>query len=192
MARAARAASTIKFFTTDELKRLFGAIDTKRDRALFLIAYRHGLRASEVGLLRRSDLDLKSMRITVHRLKGSIGGVHPLQADEAKAVKAYLRERDDDTPTLFMSRRGDPISRRTLDWWIKEYGRRAKLPDEKLHFHSLKHSIATHLLDAGAELRFLQDWLGHSNIQNTVIYTALVSTSREQKARQYFLKLPRL
>ena len=48
------------------------------------------------------------------------------------------------------------------------------------------------VLNVGAELRFVQDWLGHSNIQNTVIYTALVSTSREEKARQYFLKLPRL
>lgn len=79
-----------------------------------------------------------------------------------------------------------------LDVLMKEYGEIAKLPQEKRHFHVLKHSIATHLLDAGAELRFLQDWLGHANIQNTVIYTALVSQSRETKAREYFLKLPRL
>jgi type 1 fimbriae regulatory protein FimB len=79
-----------------------------------------------------------------------------------------------------------------LDVLMKEYAELAMIPKEKRHFHVLKHSIATHLLDAGAELRFLQDWLGHANIQNTVIYTALVSTSREQKARQYFLKLPRL
>jgi site-specific recombinase XerD len=79
-----------------------------------------------------------------------------------------------------------------LDVLIKSYGEEASIPKNKRHFHVLKHSIATHLLDAGAELRFLQDWLGHSNIQNTVIYTALVSTSRETKARQYFLKLPRL
>jgi integrase len=188
--RRAKQASTIKFFTTDELKRLLSAIDTKRNKALFLVAYRHGLRASEVGLLRRSDLDLKSMRLTVHRLKGSIGGVHPVQADEAKAIKAYLRERDDELPTLFTSRRGDPISRRTLDWLIKEYGRAAKLPKEKLHFHTLKHSIATHLLDAGGDLRFVQDWLGHANIQNTVIYAALVSRSRDETARRVFMKMP--
>ncbi len=79
-----------------------------------------------------------------------------------------------------------------LDVLMKGYGGEAKIPKEKRHFHVLKHSIATHLLDAGADLRFLQDWLGHANIQNTVIYAALVSGSREAKAREFFLKLPRL
>lgn len=188
----ARRTETIKFLTLDETKRLFAWLTDKRDKAIFLIAYRHGLRASEIGLLRVSDLDLKRLRIMLHRLKGSLSGEHPLQADEARALKAWLKHRQTDSPILFPSRRGLPISRQMLDVLMKEYGALAKLPAEKRHFHVLKHSIATHLLDAGAELRFLQDWLGHANIQNTVIYTALVSTSREQKARQYFLKLPRL
>jgi type 1 fimbriae regulatory protein FimB len=188
----ARRTETIKFLTLDETKRLFAWITDKRDKAIFLIAYRHGLRASEVGLLRVSDLDLKTLRIMLHRLKGSLSGEHPLQPDEARALKAWLKSRDTDSPILFPSRRGLPISRQMLDVLMKEYAELAMIPKEKRHFHVLKHSIATHLLDAGAELRFLQDWLGHANIQNTVIYTALVSTSREQKARQYFLKLPRL
>jgi site-specific recombinase XerD len=183
---------TIKFLTLDEIKRLFAQITDKRDKAIFLLAYRHGLRASEIGLLRVSDLDLKRLRVMLHRLKGSLSGEHPLQADEARALKAWLKSRDTDSPILFPSRRGLPISRQMLDVLIKSYGEEAAIPKDKRHFHVLKHSIATHLLDAGAELRFLQDWLGHSNIQNTVIYTALVSTSREAKARQYFLKLPRL
>jgi len=188
----ARRSETIKFLTLDETRRLFACITDKRDKAIFLVAYRHGLRASEIGLLRVDDLDLKRLRVMLHRLKGSLSGEHPLQADEARALKAWLKHRDTDSPVLFPSRRGLPISRQMLDVLMKEYAELAAIPKDKRHFHVLKHSIATHLLDAGADLRFVQDWLGHSNIQNTVIYTALVSTSREQKARQYFLKLPRL
>jgi type 1 fimbriae regulatory protein FimB len=191
-ATRARRSETIKFLTLDETRRLFAGITDKRDKAIFLLAYRHGLRASEIGLLRVSDLDLKKLRIMLHRLKGSLSGEHPLQADEARAFKAWIKNRDTDSPILFPSRRGLPISRQMLDVLMKSYGAEAAISKDKRHFHVLKHSIATHLLDAGAELRFLQDWLGHSNIQNTVIYTTLVSTSREAKARQYFLKLPRL
>jgi site-specific recombinase XerD len=179
----------IKFLTLDELRRLFSTIRDNRDRALFLLAYRHGLRASEVGLLHIADLDLKTLRVMVHRLKGSRSGVHPLQPDEAKALKAYMKSRRTDSPILFTSVRNEPISRRGLDWLIKGYGKKAKLPSDKQHFHVLKHSIATHLLDAGANLRFVQDWLGHSNIQNTVIYTFLTSATREQKARGLFLRM---
>ena len=183
---------TIRFLTLDEIARLFRAIGThRRDRALFLIAYRHGLRASEVGLLRVEDIDLKALRIMVHRLKGSHSGAHPLQPDEAKALKALLRERPAPSPILFASTRGDPIARRTLDWLMKRYGVVADLPPSKRHFHCLKHSIATHLLEAGADLRFVQDWLGHSNIQNTVVYTFLTARSRDNAARKVFLHLPR-
>ena len=183
---------TIRFLTLDETVRLFRAIGPhRRDRALFLIAYRHGLRASEVGLLRVEDIDLKTLRIMVHRLKGSHSGMHPLQADEAKALRALLREREVPSPVLFLSRRGDPIARRTLDWLMKKYGEAADLPPAKRHFHCLKHSIATHLLEAGADLRFVQDWLGHSNIQSTVVYTFLTARGRDSAARKVFLHLPR-
>ena len=163
-----------------------------RDRALFLLAFRHGLRASEVGLLRTEDLDLRTLRLMVHRLKGSHSGAHPLQPDEAKTVRAWLRDQPrPPSPLLFPSNRGDPIARCTLDWLMKKYGETAGLPPAKRHFHSLKHSIATHLLEAGADLRFVPDWLGHSNIQNTVVYTYLTTRGRDGAARRVFLNLPR-
>jgi site-specific recombinase XerD len=183
---------TIAFLTEDEIGRLFHELsDRARNKAIFLVAYRHGLRASEIGLLRTSDIDFKRLRIMVHRLKGSYSGEHPMQPDEAKAIKAHLRERADESQILFTSNRNDPISRRTLDWLMKTYGLKAAIPPEKRHFHVLKHSIATHLLDAGADLRFVQDWLGHSNIQNTVVYTYLTSKTRETTARKVFLHMPR-
>ena len=183
---------TIAYLTPDETGRLFTQLaDHTRNKAVFLIAYRHALRASEIGLLRTDDLDFKRLRIMLHRLKGSYSGEHPIQPDEAKALKTYLRERINESPILFTSNRNDPISRRTLDWLMKTYGSQAGLPLAKQHFHVLKHSIATHLLDAGADLRFVQDWLGHSNIQNTVVYTYLTSNTRETTARKVFLSMPR-
>jgi site-specific recombinase XerD len=144
------------------------------------------LRASEVGLLQRNDFDDKQLRLNIHRLKGSLSGVHPLQADEVRILKSFLRSREDSLPYLFPSRKGAPISRAMLDVLIKGYGEKAKLPDDKRHFHVLKHSIATHLLDTGADIRFVQDWLGHANIQNTVIYAQISVGSREAKARKHF------
>ncbi len=86
---------TIRFLTLDELGCLLAATHgSVRDRAMFLLAYRHGLRASEVGVLRAEDLDLRTLRLMVHRLKGSHSGAHPLQPDEAKAIRAWLRGRE--------------------------------------------------------------------------------------------------
>jgi integrase len=174
------------FFAQDELKRLFQAIDNPRDRAIWLIAYRHGLRASEVGLLRREDVDLNNYRIRISRLKGSLGGVHPLQSDEVKALQAYLRRRKDDNPSLFLSKKRSPIHRKTLDWLMRKHGKTARLPKEKHHFHCLKHSIATHLLDANGDVIFVKDWLGHKNIQNTLVYAQLTSTARDERVRRLF------
>jgi site-specific recombinase XerD len=150
-------AQKIHFLTQPELRALFRVITRKRDRALFLVAYRHGLRASEVGLLQVDDLNLAQHRLTVRRVKRSLPGIYPLRADEVTALKAYLRERKSHAPALFLSQRGTPISRRQLDTLMKHYGELADIPAAKRHFHALKHSIATHLLDAGADLRFVQD-----------------------------------
>lgn len=104
-------------------------------------------------------------------------------------MKAYLKARDSESPFLFLSKRSLPISRQMLDVLIKDYGEKAEIPKDKRHFHVLKYSIATHLLDAGADIKFVQDWLGHANIQNTEIYAKLSAGSREKKAREHFLRM---
>lgn len=184
---------TIHYLTPDELKRLFAAIESKRDKAIFITAYRYGLRASEVGQLNVTDVDFKTQRIRIRRVKGSRGGDYPLWPDVARAIKSHLRDRKlQDSPALFPSNFGTPISTRMLDVLMKAYGADAKLPEDKRHFHTLKHSIATHLAAAGADPLFIQSWLGHANIQNTMIYTTLISTTRDEKARSLFPKLPKL
>jgi site-specific recombinase XerD len=176
----------IQVLTQEEVRRLFDVITTKRDCALVHVAYRHGLRASEVGLLSRNDADLRTGRLTVHRLKGSLSGVYPMQPDTQKLLKTYLWSREDVCPYLFVSNRQVPISRYTLWHLMQTYGEAADLPSEKRTFHILKHSIATHLLDAGADLAFVRDWLGHANIQNTLVYARVTTVKREAEARRLF------
>ncbi len=177
---------SISFLTQDETRRLLQAITNKRDRAIFLTAYHHGLRASEVGLLQRTDVDFKRGRISIHRLKGSHSSIYPMQPYEHKLIRSYLTSRKDESPYLFISNRNVPIDRRTLWHLMQQYGKAAKLPVEKQKFHSLRHSIATHLLDAGADISFVKDWLGHANIQNTTIYARLTNPRRDEEARRLF------
>jgi site-specific recombinase XerD len=158
-------AASINFLTQDETRRLLDAIDSKCDYTMFLLAYRHGLRASEIGILTTADLNLKQYRLRIHRLKNSLEGLYPLQTGEVKALKAYIKERTSNAPALFLSRNATPISRRRLDELMKHYGERAGIPESKRHFHALKYSIATHLLDAGADLRFVQDWKGTPQLE---------------------------
>jgi len=180
-------AEQIQFLTQNEMRRLLASIKGKRDYALFLIAYRHGLRASEIGLLTEDDIDLTRGTIRVHRLKGSLGGVYPMQNDEIKAIRAMLRARAVQSPILFLSKLLIAVSRRQLDLNMKKYGEKAGIPKHKRHFHTLKHSIATHLLDAGTDIRFVQDWLGHKDIKNTAIYAQLTPHRRKDEARRAIL-----
>jgi site-specific recombinase XerD len=132
-------------------------------------------------MLSTADLDVKQYRLRIHRLKNSLEGLHPLQPDEVKALKAYLKERTSNIPALFLSRNATPISRRRLDELMKHCGELVGIPESKRHSHALKHSIATHLLDAGADLRFVQDWIGHASIRNTVIYAQLPAAGGMKK-----------
>ncbi len=88
----------ITYLTQEEVQRLFSAIKDKRDRAIFAVAYRHGLRASEVGMLQRTDVDLKAARITINRVKGSMSGVYPMSPDTVKLLRSYLKTRSDASP----------------------------------------------------------------------------------------------
>ena len=174
----------VKYFTQDELRRLLKAIKSKRDKALFLIAYRHGLRASEVPLLRKSDIDFERRKIVIRRLKSGLGGEQLMGEDEIKAIRSYLRTRTDSDEVLFRSRNKNPISPRTLDYLIKKYCVEAGIQKEKSHFHVLRHSIAVHLMDGGADVLFVRDILGHKNIQNTLIYAQITSARRDELHRE--------
>src|SRR3984893_10544678 len=176
----------ITFLTQDEVRRLFTVITGKRDRALFQLAYHHGLRASEVSLLQSNDVHEKQGRIYIPRVKGSIAKTYPLQPEDVRLVRAYLRTREDDSPSLFISTRGIPLARPAYSDLMQKYGKGANIPKSKRRFHALRHAIAVHLLDAGADVAFVQDRLGHANIQNTIVYMRYTTVTRDAQTRQLF------
>ena len=159
------------FLTPKELERLFAAISSLRDRAIFRLAFCKALRASEVGLLQLADYNRHDNTVRVRRLKGSMHGEFPLYTREAASLRAYLRERGTAPGPLFLSRHGRGISRRQLDRLMKHYGAIAGLPPEKCHMHVLKHTRGTHLHDAGESVVMIQHELGHRDIRNTLVYT---------------------
>lgn len=172
----------IKFFFQSELKSLLNTIKKHsfRDYVIFFIAYRHGLRATEVGLLKTYDIDFDGKRIYVRRLKNSISCLHPLPDDERRILKKYIEKFEPDEILFYGKTKKVPISRKTLDKKMRKYGKLAGLPKDKIHFHSLRHSFGVHLIQAGVDIRVVQVLLGHKNIQNTVIYTHIADTMREK------------
>jgi integrase len=184
--------NTIQWLTADETRRLFSSIKNKRDVALFRVGYHHGLRPSEVGKLRVEDVDFTANRIRITRLKKGLGGVYVMPEPESKALRSWIRHAGLHVGPLFPGRLGGSISRRTLDYLMKLYGEKAALPIDKRHFHCLRHSIATHMLEAGENIEVVQDWLGHQNIQNTQVYAKLTNTRRDNAARDRESRMPRV
>ena len=152
-----------------------------RDYCLILLAYRHGMRISELLDLHYQDLDLNEGRINIRRLKNGFSTVHPLRFDEREAVERWTQERAnwkgaDRTDAIFISRRGSRLSRQQAYRIIRDAGIEAGTVTQT-HPHMLRHSFATHLLDNGADIRNVQELLGHESISATQIYTH-VSTSK--------------
>lgn len=167
-----------KHLTTLEVDRLLaaakGSRNEARDRCLLLLMFRHGLRVSEACGLRLSHVDTESRVLHVARLKKGLSTTHPLRADELRAIKAWLKEREQMQPeadAFFVSERRRAISRKTAWLAVKTYGELAGLP-LPAHPHMLRHACGYALADQGADTRLIQDYLGHRNIQHTVRYTA--------------------
>lgn len=168
-----------EYLTVEEIERLFLAIVSIRDRAMFRLAYHRGLRASELGMVQLSDYRPAVGRIFIRRLKGSNSGEYLLTKAEQHALRAWLRERGTAAGALFQSRNHCPISRFRLGQLMKRYCRSAGIAEAKAHMHALKHSCGTHLSARETDIVAIQDHLGHANIQNTMIYVQISSKRRD-------------
>jgi type 1 fimbriae regulatory protein FimB len=167
-----------KHLVSAEVEKLIAAVkgsrNAARDRCLLLMMFRHGLRVSEACGLRMAQVDIDSRILHVVRLKKGLSTTHPLRPDEVRTIKAWLIERKrlkPDGDVFFVSERRTPLSRKTAWVAIRDYGKKASLA-VPAHPHMLRHACGYALADQGADTRLIQDYLGHRNIQHTVIYTA--------------------
>jgi integrase len=171
-----------------------------RDWCIFTLAFNHGMRVSEcaggvpateskaaVPPIRLSDLDMRNRRVTIRRLKGSLETTQPLVDLRGKpalsgyaALKAYLKVRIDDGSGLLFTGQKGPIQRWTLTRIFRVYCQQvstarvarglAPIPGEAMHFHVLKHSIATILANRGDHIFQVKSHLGHASISSTMNY----------------------
>jgi site-specific recombinase XerD len=161
------------FLDPSEIDRLLAAAKEGRhgirDHLLLLMMYRHGLRASETITLCLNAVNLKQSRLWVRRVKNSLSTQQPIPGDELRAIKRYLATRDDKLPWLFISERGQPLTRQAVNYIIAEAGKRAKLGH--VHPHMLRHSCGYYLANKGVDFRTAQDFLGHRDPKHTTRYT---------------------
>jgi integrase len=142
-----------------------------RDATMILVAYRHGLRASEVCDLQWQQIELSEGRLHVHRVKNGIPSVHPIRGDEMRALRKVRRDYPRDAH-VFVSERGGPISPIGFHRLMQRVGKAAKMPFP-IHPHMLRHACGFKLANDGHDTRALQHYLGHKNIQHTVRYTEM-------------------
>src|SRR5512143_150965 len=171
-----------RYLKDEEVTRLFSRVKNGRDRAIFMLMLRCGLRVEEVAHLRLQDLDLAQRRILVCRGKGNKDRVVYISHDAERALRDYLDSRSSSkVQQIFLVRkgtcRGMPLSVRGIQKRMEYHARQAGL---QISCHHLRHTMATQLLNADADLVTIQDLLGHTRIKTTQRY-AKISNLKVQR-----------
>jgi site-specific recombinase XerD len=197
--RTVRATGRVAHLTPPELITVLKAARSRsiRDWTMVLLAYRHGMRASEVCGLRLADAELKSGSLAIRRLKGSLHTLQPLYRhkgqpllDEVSALRAWLRVREaDGSDYLFTSQKGGRLHRCQFFRTFQACAEAAGLPPEKRHPHVLKHSLASHLVAGNVNLALVKQCLGHKAIGSTMKYVALTDSQATEAAQAALMRL---
>ena len=167
---------TREYLTDAEVAKLIEAAKANRyghrDATMVLLAYRHGLRASELVDLRWDQIDFDNATLAVRRAKKGTPSTHPIRGDELRALRRLAREQDPKSPFVFTSERGCAVHHRGFARMVERAGAAAGF-EFKAHPHMLRHACGFALANKGHDTRSLQAYLGHKNIQHTVRYTEL-------------------
>lgn len=174
---------SIKFLEREHIDRLLNMPDNSRDKAILEVLFSTGLRVSELVSLQRNQINIDRKEFGVIG-KGRRARVVFLSDSAAQWLKKYLDEREDDDTALFVRFAGKKdaplrLTARSVQRLVEKYVKRAKLPI-KITPHGLRHSFATDLLSGGADLRAIQEMLGHKNVSTTQIYTHITNPQLRQ------------
>lgn len=175
--QTSKAAKSERNYLTDkEIDRLIEVAKTSgryghRDATMITLGYRHGFRSIEIVNLKWNQINLERGTIEVQRAKNGDESLQPLSGDELRALRRLRRDYPD-TPFVFCTERGGPMTTRTYRNILQQAGIGAGF-DFPVHTHMLRHSTGYALVNKGVNLRVVQAYLGHKNIANTVRYTKL-------------------
>jgi type 1 fimbriae regulatory protein FimB/type 1 fimbriae regulatory protein FimE len=158
-----------KHLSTNEVELLLKTCSDHRNRTMVLLAYRHGLRVSELIGLEWNAIDLVTGSISLTRMKNGIPSNHPLTGQELRALRRLKRD-NPNCRHVFLSNRKTPMTRQNVNAFLADLGKEAGF-DFPVTPHMLRHSCGTKLANDGRDTRSIQHYLGHRNIQSTVVYT---------------------
>lgn len=169
---------SLKFLDREQMERLLKTPENARDKAILELLFSTGLRVSELIQLNRDQVNLERKEFGVVG-KGGRPRVVFLSDSAAYWLEKYLEERKDSDPALFIRRSGKKeaplrLTARSVQRLVEKYVKKARLP-VKITPHGIRHSFATDLLNAGADLRAIQEMLGHKNISTTQVYTHITN-----------------
>ncbi len=167
---------TREYLTPDEVDALMAAAKgvgrhRHRDQTLILLAYRHGLRVSELISLRWDQVELKQGLLHVTRIKNGSPSTHPVRGPEIRALRQLARDYPN-SPYVFSSERNGPLTASSVRKIVTRAGKLADIPFP-VHPHMLRHACGYKLANDGHDTRAIQHYLGHKNITHTVRYTEL-------------------
>lgn len=175
------------FLSIDEVLELINAplsgkdrLISLRDYAILMLLYVSGIRVSELVDLEQEDVDLLWSRLEIKKGKGMRGRFAPINNETSQAIKNYLIERKSKERKIFLSRNGKELYARDIQRIVNKYIEKISI-QKKISPHSLRHSFATHLLDRGAELKDVQELLGHKSIATTQIYTHISNAKMKEE-----------
>ena len=160
-----------EYLTEGEVERLIRAAENQRDRTMILVAYRHGLRVSELIGLQWSQIDLDAGRIRVRRSKRSDDSVQPLGGREVRGLRKLRRAQPVGSRFVFLTRLGGPMTRNAFYKMLEKAARKACL--EGVHPHLLRHGCGFKLVNDGMDTLSLAAYLGHRQLANTRRYTKM-------------------